>query len=116
MKKIISICLLALPLVGCNSPVVTEVSAENKNYTITQIFQPIHPAIFTATVSIIDSESDRMYTERVSKSCLKNYRVGDHIELTEGIFSSVIKNGEATYSYGLVEANRSFCKAAPLHG
>lgn len=42
MKKNISICLLALPLVGCDSPVVTEVSAENKNYTITQIFQPIH--------------------------------------------------------------------------
>lgn len=116
MKKIIGVCLLALALVGCDSPVVKEVSVANKSYKITEIVLPIHPAMFTASVSIIDSESDRVYSERVSKSCLNNYRVGDHIDLTEGLFSSVNKKGEATYSYGLVEANRSFCKLAPLHG
>jgi PBP1b-binding outer membrane lipoprotein LpoB len=116
MKKIIGICLFALALVGCDSSVVKEVSVANKSYTITEIALPIHPAMFTASVSIMDSESDRVYTERVAKSCLKNYRVGDNIDMTEGLFSSVNKKGEATYSYGLVEANRSFCKASPLHG
>lgn len=116
MKKIIGVCLLAMVLCGCDSPLVKEISVANKSYKITEIVLPIHPAMFSASVSILDSSSDRVYTERVAKSCLKNYRVGDHIDLTEGLFSSVNKNGEATYSYGLVDANHSFCKLALLDG
>lgn len=116
MKKIISICLLALAITACDSKVVKEVSTSTKSYTITEIVVPVHPAMSTAAVSIVDAESDRVHTESVARSCMANYRVGDHIELKEGLFSSVNKNGEATYAYKIVGANGSFCKSASTHG